>query len=85
MLWYKSFNEYNFLITGATVTYSIAYNGSSSGESVVVTVSLLDRDGTLVIKNTGDQGTLAVNNPKLWWPYLMDLDPGYLYTLEVRI
>ena len=24
-----------------------------------------------------------MTNPNLWWPYLMDPEPGYLYTLEV--
>lgn len=32
----------------------------------------------------GCSGTLAVAAPKLWWPYLMDPEPGYLYTLQVK-
>ncbi|XP_075167079.1 beta-glucuronidase-like [Haematobia irritans] len=30
-------------------------------------------------------GTLKINDPQLWWPYLMNPVYGYLYTLEVYL
>lgn len=29
-------------------------------------------------------GTIDIYNAKLWWPYLMHPEPGYLYTFEVK-
>lgn len=31
------------------------------------------------------KGILQIPNVKKWWPYLMDPEPGYLYTVEVSI
>jgi hypothetical protein len=50
-----------------------------------VSVSLLDRDGNHVIRDVEKfKENLEVPQAKLWWPYLMDPDPAYLYILEVR-
>jgi len=46
----------------------------------------LDRDGNYVIRDAGSgrlQGELEVPVARLWWPYLMDPEPGYMYTLQV--
>lgn len=53
---------------------------------------LLDREGqvtayeaSMVESGSGNiSGRVTVPNPKLWWPYLMDPEPGYLYTVKVR-
>ncbi|KAJ4432164.1 hypothetical protein ANN_20780 [Periplaneta americana] len=64
------------------IEYSVTVEGHSSGNSTVL-VSLVDRDGSYVIRDVaGSQGELQVPEARLWWPYLMDSDPGYLYTLE---
>jgi hypothetical protein len=39
-----------------------------------------------VIRDAGSgrlQGELEVPVARLWWPYLMDPEPGYMYTLQV--
>lgn len=36
-------------------------------------------------KESHFNGTLRVDNPRLWWPYLMNPDYGYLYTLEIYL
>jgi beta-glucuronidase len=49
-------------------------------------VDLLDQDGNYVIRDAGSgrlQGELEVPVARLWWPYLMDPEPGYMYTLQV--
>lgn len=48
-------------------------------------MNVLDADGVIVASEmtTNLQGELSIPNVKPWWPYLMDPEPGYLYTLEV--
>lgn len=29
-------------------------------------------------------GQLIIEKPKLWWPYLMDDNPAYLYEFQVK-
>lgn len=45
------------------------------------------REKFTVITNdaNGLTGTVRIENAKLWWPYLMNEVPGYMYTLEVHI
>lgn len=53
-----------------------------------VKVTIYDRDGNNAGETLADEflrGEIVVKNAKLWWPYLMHPDPGYLYTLEVRL
>lgn len=57
-----------------------------SDESVSCHAVLLDRAGNPVAKDDGEgafNGTLTVPLARFWWPYLMDPDPGYMYTLQV--
>ena len=59
--------------------------GGGSTNDTTVSVSLLDRDGSYVIRDVEEyKENLKVPQAKLWWPYLMDPEPAYLYTLEVR-
>ncbi|XP_042895568.1 beta-glucuronidase isoform X1 [Parasteatoda tepidariorum] len=48
-------------------------------------VRILDRNLLPVITIKGCSNTVSVKNPNLWWPYAMHDDPGYMYTLEVRV
>ncbi|XP_053671853.1 beta-glucuronidase [Anopheles nili] len=53
-----------------------------------LTVKLFDRNGTLVstgIQKAQLQGSAIIPEVKLWWPYLMDPEPGYLYTMELTL
>uniref|UniRef100_A0A8C5LE21 Beta-glucuronidase n=1 Tax=Jaculus jaculus TaxID=51337 RepID=A0A8C5LE21_JACJA len=64
------------------VNYQIFVQGS---EHFHLEVCLLDEDGKVVAKGTGNQGQLQVPNAQLWWPFLMHERPAYLYSLEVRM
>lgn len=63
------------------VTYDVTIEGPE--ENHIHEVNILDKKGNLVVSKNATAGTVTVENPQLWWPYLMDPNPGYLYTLEV--
>lgn len=45
-----------------------------------------DKDGEVRGKDSKKidlSGIVEIKNVKRWWPYLMDPEPGYLYTVEV--
>uniref|UniRef100_A0A182PUA5 Beta-glucuronidase n=1 Tax=Anopheles epiroticus TaxID=199890 RepID=A0A182PUA5_9DIPT len=57
-------------------------------ENLQLKVKLYDRNGTLVGKDESEanlQGTVAVPQVQLWWPYLLHPEPGYLYTMEITL
>ena len=33
----------------------------------------------------GTKSLIKIAEPKLWWPHLMDKDPGYLYTMKITL
>ncbi|CAH1376183.1 unnamed protein product [Tenebrio molitor] len=68
--------------TSGFVNYTIAVEGS---DTVTAKVSLVDKTGTEVATDTVLSGTLFVQNANLWWPYLMEPNPGYLYSLQVQL
>lgn len=61
--------------------YDVRVQGASSA---TFKVTLTDRDGRSVASSSEPSGVLKVMDVKLWWPYLMHENPGYLYSLEVR-
>ncbi|XP_073171850.1 beta-glucuronidase isoform X2 [Lepidochelys kempii] len=62
--------RYQVLVTGST-RYSLSLN-------------LREKEGKVVAMGEGPIGELKVVEPRLWWPYLMHENPGYLYYLEIR-
>lgn len=46
---------------------------------------MLDKEGKLVAETTSSdmKGYVEIEDVKPWWPYLMNPEPGYLYTMEV--
>lgn len=51
-------------------------------------VNIYDRDMILVASqavNGSMSGEATINRVNKWWPYLMNSDPGYLYTIEFRL
>lgn len=77
-------NEFTRISFVGIIGYSVIVNGGSANQTTV-SVSLLDRDGNYVIRDVVKyQANLKVPQAKLWWPYLMDPEPAYMYTLEVR-
>lgn len=78
-----------FLLLLGTISYNVTYNGDA--ENVLVNVALLDKTGHQVAEGTnnstfdsGATGGIILPRANLWWPYLMDENPGYLYTLQVH-
>lgn len=63
------------------VNYKVSVQGATSA---TVKVTLIDKDGRSVASSSEQSGVLKVVDVKLWWPYLMHVDPGYLYSMEVR-
>ncbi|XP_072272210.1 beta-glucuronidase isoform X1 [Pyxicephalus adspersus] len=64
------------------VNYDVVVSGS---EYYSVAVTLRTQEGQEVATGLGAVGQLKVPNANLWWPYLMSEQPGYLYTLEVKM
>uniref|UniRef100_A0A182RRY1 Beta-glucuronidase n=1 Tax=Anopheles funestus TaxID=62324 RepID=A0A182RRY1_ANOFN len=61
---------------------------TNATEKLQLTVKLYDRNGTHVSTDESEaklQGTVVIPQVKLWWPYLMDPEPGYLYTMEITL
>nr|CAD7394812.1 unnamed protein product [Timema cristinae] len=71
----------------SVIEYNVSYNGyDQSYSSPLCFVDLLDREGKFVARDiTTLAGRIEIDSPRLWWPYLMDSEPGYLYTLQVRL
>ncbi|KAM4701337.1 beta-glucuronidase isoform 1-T2 [Discoglossus pictus] len=65
-----------------SVNYKVSIVGSDASS---VSVTLRDQDGKEAATGSGAIGQLKVLNAKLWWPYLMNDNPGYLYSFEVRV
>uniref|UniRef100_A0A8D0G8W9 Beta-glucuronidase n=1 Tax=Sphenodon punctatus TaxID=8508 RepID=A0A8D0G8W9_SPHPU len=64
------------------VWYRVSVHGSSHYSLLL---SLWDKEGEVVATGDGPAGQLKVVEPNLWWPYLMHENPGYLYSLEVKL
>lgn len=49
-------------------------------------IQIRNKEGVIVANHTSDskmEGTIEIPNVKLWWPYLMHEQPGYLYNMEI--
>jgi beta-glucuronidase len=68
--------------TNGFVNYTVTVEGS---DEVTARIGLVDKDGNEVATDTVLEGSLFVTDANLWWPYLMDPNPGYLYSLEVQL
>ncbi|KAM9728077.1 beta-glucuronidase [Menidia menidia] len=72
----------DFLDSTGLVKYNVSVKGASTA---TMKVTLMDREGHCVASSTEPSGVLKVGDVKLWWPYLMHENPGYLYSMEVRV
>lgn len=70
-----------FPCVSGVVKYKVSVQGAAS---TTLKVTLIDKDGRSVASSSEPSGVLKVVDVKLWWPYLMHDNPGYLYSLEVR-
>lgn len=63
----------------------------SSGETLNCSISVLNHENmrekftVIPYDAEGLSGIIKIEDVKLWWPYLMNENPGYMYTLEVKI
>uniref|UniRef100_A0A7N6AVY3 Beta-glucuronidase n=1 Tax=Anabas testudineus TaxID=64144 RepID=A0A7N6AVY3_ANATE len=71
----------DFLDNTGLVQYDISVKNAATSS---LKVTLMDKDGYSVASSKEPSGLLKVVDVHLWWPYLMDEKPGYLYSLEVR-
>jgi beta-glucuronidase len=70
----------------ATLSYEIEYVSEEFDEDPVCFVELQDKKTQeRVSSGTGCVGSLTINEPKLWWPYLMNEDYGHLHTMKVWV
>uniref|UniRef100_A0A8C3P750 Beta-glucuronidase n=1 Tax=Chrysemys picta bellii TaxID=8478 RepID=A0A8C3P750_CHRPI len=63
------------------VRYQVLVRGNTRYS---LSLNLREKEGKVVATGEGPIGELKVVEPKLWWPYLMHENPGYLYYLEIR-
>ncbi|XP_039870624.1 beta-glucuronidase isoform X2 [Simochromis diagramma] len=74
--------ETNFMDNTGLVRYKVSVQG---GFSNTLNITLMDKDGHFVASSNGSSGGLKVVDVKLWWPYLMHENPGYLYSMKVHL
>ncbi|KAI4455950.1 beta-glucuronidase [Holotrichia oblita] len=67
------------------VGYNVSIISLNETEELNVNIALLDKDDIIVATAEGSNGVLNIESPRLWWPYLMDPEPGYLYTLKIEL
>ncbi|KAF3706675.1 Beta-glucuronidase [Channa argus] len=72
----------DFLDNTGLVMYKVKVQGAATP---TLKVTLIDNDGHSVASSSMPSGVLKVADVKLWWPYLMHVNPGYLYSMEVRL
>lgn len=68
------------------VNFKIITNENSTANTAKVLV--YDRENNVVDSQSVDgnlSGVAVIRNVNKWWPYLMHPEPGYLYTIEVRL
>lgn len=64
------------------VSYKVSVKGAVTA---ALKVTLIDKQGHCVASSNGPFGVLKVQDVNLWWPYLTHENPGYLYSMEVRL
>lgn len=73
--------------THGHIYYEVLHN-SNYTDGFKVRVQILDKKGTVVGNDESGpdcKGLVIIQNVNPWWPYLMDPNPGYLYTMEVYL
>lgn len=70
-------------LSQATLNYHV--EAESSDGDVSCFVELRDAEANLVAGGSNCQSQLDIPNPKIWWPFTMDANPGYLHQLVVTV
>ncbi|XP_064089809.1 beta-glucuronidase-like isoform X6 [Macrobrachium nipponense] len=75
--------------TDGIISYNITYESLDARKTSLrasgCSIKLLDKNGAHVKSAMGCVGSIKVENATLWWPYLMDENPGYQYTMIVAV
>lgn len=68
------------------VHFEIIPNENTSTLTAIVTIydKKMNPVGSQSV-NSSMTGEVAISRVNKWWPYLMNPDPGYLYTMEVKL
>lgn len=70
------------------VDFKVILNDNKTNQYNIKAIAY-DRDNNNVSQaftmNDTLNGELLIQNAKLWWPYLMHPEPGYLYTIEIQL
>ena len=69
------------------VHFKIGTNVNQS-EFLTATVMIFDKEQNLVATQHANErleGVVSIDKVRLWWPYLMDPEPAYLYTMEIHL
>ncbi|CAG2166055.1 unnamed protein product [Oppiella nova] len=69
--------------TTGVISYTVIRSNLSA--SVECIIDVLDKKGNKVADNKGFSGVITITNATFWWPYTMDPNPGYQYTLKVLL
>ena len=78
-----SYNHIGFIAYNVQTT---SINETEISECLELDVIAYDKDDVESGRDSAKvdlKGILQIPNVKKWWPYLMDPEPGYLYTVEV--
>lgn len=67
------------------IVYNVTSKGATKDQDVLCLIQLFDKNDTLVTSANDCAGLLEVPNAKFWWPYLMNPQPGYLYTMKASL
>lgn len=70
----------------ALLGYEVVYV-TELAENISCIFTLRDTTGKVIAREDNEQlkGQIKIENPNLWWPYLMHESPGYLYTFQVEL
>ncbi|KAG6452779.1 hypothetical protein O3G_MSEX007782 [Manduca sexta] len=65
------------------VSYETTYKGTTN--NVQCLVQIYDKNNDQVAHSKECSGSLLIPKANFWWPYLMDSNPGYLYTFKISL
>ena len=67
------------------VDFDVDYYSNTGFKEARCEVTLLDGASNVSAASSQCRGKFRIPRPNLWWPYLMSENPGYLYTLDIRL
>ncbi len=62
--------------------YKVSVKGAAKAN---LKITLVDKNGSCAAFSNEPSGVLKVVDVKLWWPYMMHENPGYLYLCLLKL